>query len=85
MNEKEGQEAEEIGMQMANIREELQTTVDTMSAPTVIVPGGMTRAEFKEWKLAQTEKAKARLKDLEERMQRLQLCPRALDAAWHCG
>jgi hypothetical protein len=44
-----------------------------MSAPTVIVPGGMTRAEFKEWKLAQTEKAKARLKDLEERMQRLQL------------
>jgi hypothetical protein len=68
-----GQAAEEIGMQMANIREELQTTVDVMSAPTVIVPGGMTRAEFKEWKLAQTEKAKARLKDLEERMQRLQL------------
>lgn len=56
---------------MANIREEMQTIVDT--APTMIVPGGLTRAEFREWKLAQTARAKTRLKDLEERMHRLQL------------
>jgi len=68
-----GQAAKEIGAQMASVQEELQSAAAGMSAPTVMVPGGMTRAEFKEWKAAQTEKAKARLKDLEERLQRLQL------------
>ena len=39
----------------------------------VVVPAGMTRAEFKEWKEMQTRKAKERLQDLEERLQRLQI------------
>jgi len=63
---------EEIGAQMANIKEEWQTTVDNL-APTAVVPAGMTRAEFKEWKAVQTTKAKARLGNLEERLKRLQL------------
>ena len=63
---------EEIGAQMANIKEEWQTTVDNL-APTAVVPAGMTRAEFKEWKAVQTTKAKVRLGNLEERLKRLQL------------
>lgn len=65
---------EEIGAQMASIRGEWTTTVNEMSAPpTAVVPAGMTRAEFKEWKAVQTEKAKARLQELEERLKRLQM------------
>jgi DNA repair exonuclease SbcCD ATPase subunit len=39
---------------------------------SVVVPVGMTRAEFKDWKAAQTEDAKSRLRELESRLQRLQ-------------
>ena len=65
---------EEIRAQMGNIREEMAEAVNNMApAPQLIVPAGMTRAEFKEWKTAQTEQAKTRLLDLEERLKRLQL------------
>lgn len=65
---------EELGAQMASVRGEWAATVDEMStAPSAVLPAGMTRAEFKEWKALQTEKAKARLQELEERLKRLQL------------
>lgn len=62
----------EIGEQMANIKEEWRQTVDGMKADATQVPSGMSRAEFQEWKKEQTERAKSRLGQLEERLKRLQ-------------
>lgn len=64
---------EELGAQMASVRGEWAATLNEIPAPpSVVVPAGMTRAEFKEWKALQTEKAKARLQELEGRLTRLQ-------------
>jgi hypothetical protein len=65
---------DEIGAQMASLREEMSLAInDIAPAPQMVVPAGMTRAEFKEWKMEQVQRAKSRLTDLEERLKRLQL------------
>ena len=71
-----GPNEEDLKAQMASLSAEMTAAVNSVTssqAPaTAVAPAGMTRAEFQEWKAAQTERAKARLLELEERLRRLQ-------------
>ena len=67
---------EEITKQIAHIKEEWQATSEEMAAEELdvnAVPEGMTRTDFRQWKAEQAARAKQRLLELEERLQRLQL------------
>mmetsp|Transcript_3722 Transcript_3722/g.9015 ORF Transcript_3722/g.9015 Transcript_3722/m.9015 type:complete len:2275 (-) Transcript_3722:103-6927(-) len=64
----------EINREMQNIRKDWKETVAEIQSKSVTEPPrGLSRSEVQEWKLQEGKKAKERLKQLEDRLTRLQI------------